>query len=131
MVDQDDATRVEILADIRRLYATGDYDGVAGAFGRLEDLNSIRSNIRIEAIALAARALVATGDPTGARAVIKPVWKQPMKNHRHYRYLAQVCLELGEYDRAASLANAAAGLKQQENDARMAAAEALGETSGA
>ncbi|MDH4386607.1 MAG: hypothetical protein QE280_14325 [Caulobacter sp.] len=127
MADQDDATRVEILADIRRRYATGDYEGVAAAFGRFEDLNAIRSNIRIEAIALAATALAPTGDPTGARAVIKPVWKQPMKNHRHYRYLAQVCLELGEYDRAASLANAAGALKQRENEARLALVEGTDE----
>ena len=121
MAEQDDATRIEILADIRRQYASGNYDAVASAFASLENINSIRSNIRIEAIALAARALIATGDTTEARAVIKPVWKQPMKNHRHYRYLAQVCLELGEYDRAASLANAAGALKQQETEARMAA----------
>ena len=121
MSEQDDATRIEILVDIRRRYASGNYDAVASAFASLENINSIRSNIRIEAIALAARALIATGDTTEARAIIKPVWKQPMKNHRHYRYLAQVCLELGEYDRAASLANAAGALKQQEIEARIAA----------
>ena len=126
MAEQDDATRIEILADIRRRYASGDYDAVASAFASLENINSIRSNIRIEAIALAARALIATGDTTQARAMIKPVWKQPMKNHRHYRYLAQVCLELGEYDRAAALANAAGDLKQKENEARIASAGDLG-----
>jgi len=122
MSEQDDASRIKILADIRRQYASGNYDAVASAYASLENINSIRSNIRIEAIALAARALIATGDTTEARAIIKPVWKQPMKNHRHYRYLAQVCLELGEYDRAASLANAAGALKQQEIEAKIAAA---------
>ena len=72
-------------------------------FEQLGPLDTLRSGIRIEAIALAVRTQIALGDKKLARELLKKIWEAPQKSHRLYRYAAIACLEFGEYRRALSL----------------------------
>jgi Flp pilus assembly protein TadD len=78
----------------------------------LGELNTIRSGVRIEAIALAGRAHIATGDRKAAHQLLRQAWKGSLKHHRLCRHLAIACLELGDYRRAAALTAKAAELSE-------------------
>jgi hypothetical protein len=99
-----------LLGSIREKFQKGDYSGALQNFRDLGDLKTIRSGIRIEAIALAARSNLALGSKRDAMKLLKSVGERPLKHHRLYRHLALACLELGDYRRAAEFAISAAEL---------------------
>jgi hypothetical protein len=103
---------MRILDAIRAAFAVGQYQTVLSAFDQLGDFRAVRSGIRVEAIALAARAHTAMGDTTAARQLLKQVWNAELKHHRHYRHVAHACLDLGEYRRAVALSEKAAELAE-------------------
>ena len=98
-----DQRRLDHLAAIRVAFANGRYQEVLENFEQLAPLDTLRSGIRVEAIALSVRTHIALGDKTSARGLLKQVWEAPQKSHRLYRYAAIACLEFGEYRRALSL----------------------------
>ena len=106
------------LNEMRAAFAAGQCQSVLEVFEALGDLGSIRSGIRIEAIALAARAHLAIGNKKGARQVLRHAWNASLKNHRLYRHVAIACLELGEYRRAIALVEKAAELAEAAASAR-------------
>lgn len=100
---QIDEKRLELLATMKAAFAAGRCQEVLETFERLAPLDSVRSGIRVEAIALAARTHLAVGAKKPARELLKLVWRAPLKNHRLCRYVAIASLELGEYHHALSL----------------------------
>ncbi len=108
-----DAQRAQLLETMRTAFPQGRHDEVLGAFEALGETKAIRSGIRVEAIALAARVRLAQGEKQAARQLLKQVWNAPLKNHRLCRHVAIACLELGEYRHAAALAERAAVLAGQ------------------
>jgi len=98
--EQLDQRRLDHLAAIRVAFAHGRHQEVLENFEQLAPLDTLRSGIRIEAIALAARTQIALGDKKSARELLKQIWQAPQKSHRHYRHAAIACLEFGEYRRA-------------------------------
>ena len=111
-----DAQRAELLETMRRAFLQGGHDEVMGAFEALGETKAIRSGIRVEAIALAARVKMAQGDKQAARQLLKQVWNAPLKHHRLCRQVAITCLEMGEYRHAAALAERAAALAEQAKE---------------
>jgi tetratricopeptide (TPR) repeat protein len=107
-----DQQRLDQLTAMKSAFATGRYPAVLEALEQLGPLDAIRSGIRIEAIALAARTQIAVGEKRAARDLLKQVWNASLKNHRLYRHVAMACLELGEYRRALSLIEKAVELKE-------------------
>ena len=108
-----DAQRAQLLETMRTAFPQGRHDEVLGAFEALGETKAIRSGIRVEAIALAARVRLAQDEKQAARQLLKQVWNAPLKNHRLCRHVAIACLELGEYRHAAALAERAAVLAEQ------------------
>jgi tetratricopeptide (TPR) repeat protein len=111
-----DASRAELLATMRAAFPLGNYVEVITAFEALGETKSIRSGIRVEAIALAARVKLAQGDKQAAKQLIKQVWNAPLKSHRLYRHVAIACLEMGEYNVALNLVNRAVQLAEQAKE---------------
>ena len=111
-----DAQRAELLETMRKAFPQGGYDQVLGAFEALGETKAIRSGIRVEAIALAARVKLAQGDKQAARQLLKQVWNAPLKNHRLCRHVAIASLEMGEYRHAAALTERAAALAEQAKE---------------
>ncbi len=111
-----DAHRAELLESMRAAFPQGCYDDLITAFEALGETKAIRSGIRVEAIALAARTRLAQGDKQAARQLLKQVWNAPLKNHRLCRHVAIACLEIGEYRHAAALAERAASLAEQAKE---------------
>lgn len=101
--EQLDRTRLDHLAAMRVAFAGGRHEEVGALLQQLAPLNTVRSGIRVEAIALAARSQMALGEKKTARELLKHIWEAPQKSHRLYRYVAIACLEFGEYRRARSL----------------------------
>ena len=112
-----DQKRLDHLAAIRVAFANGRYQEVLENFEQLAPLDTLRSGIRVEAIALAARTHIALGDKTSARVLLKQIWEAPQKSHRLYRYAAIACLEFGEYRRALSLIGKAIELSDADKPA--------------
>ena len=104
---------LEILKDLRQSFVQEKYDEALAAFERLGEIRTVRSGIRVEAISLASRALVAKGSRAEAREMLKQVWNSALKHHRLYRHVAHACLDLGEYRRAATLCEKAADLVEE------------------
>ena len=98
-----DQRQLDHLAAIRVAFANGRHQEVLDNFEQLAPVNTLRSGIRTEAIAFAARAQIALGEKKSARELLKHIWQAPQKSHRLYRYAAIACLEFGEYRRALSL----------------------------
>ena len=98
-----DQRQLDHLAAIRVAFANGRHQEVLENFEQLAPLDTLRSGIRVEAIALSVRTHIALGDKTSARGLLKQIWEAPQKSHRLYRYAAIACLEFGEYRRARSL----------------------------
>jgi hypothetical protein len=111
-----DAHRAELLESMRAAFPQGRYDDLITAFEALGETKAIRSGIRVEAIALAARTRLAQGDKQAARQLLKQVWNAPLKNHRLCRHVAIACLEIGEYRHAAALTERAASLAEQAKE---------------
>lgn len=111
------------LQHMRESFTVGDYGGVLAEFADLGDPRTVRGGIRIEAVALAARAHLALGSRRDARELLKTVWGRTLKTHRQYRYLALACLELGDYRRAADLATKAAEIVEADQAAAADAVE--------
>jgi thioredoxin-like negative regulator of GroEL len=109
-----DTEQSEILGSMRKAFAEGAYLQVQALLSSLGDIKTVRSGIRIDAVALAARAKLAEGDRKGARQLLQQVWAAKLKNHRQCRQLAIACLELGDYDRARELVEAAISLAQPQ-----------------
>ena len=100
--------RQAALQEMRGRFREHNYQGVLAAFESLGDLDAVRSGIRIEALALAARAHIGLSANKRARRLLEPVRDAPLKTDRQYGYLAAACLELGEYRWAATLLSRAA-----------------------
>ena len=111
-----DAQRAELLETMRKAFPQGGYGEVMAAFEALGETKAIRSGIRVEAIALAARVRLAQGDKQAARQLLKQVWNAPLKNHRLCRHVAIACLEMGEYRHAAALTERAAAMAEQAKE---------------
>lgn len=111
-----EAHRAGLLETMRSAFPNGQYDEVLGAFEALGEPRSIRSGIRVEAIAIAARVKIAQGDKAAARQLLKQVWNAPLKNHRLCRHVAIASLEMGEYRHALSLVERAASLAEQAKE---------------
>lgn len=103
-----DRQRLEQLAALKAAFAAGLHQEVLNTIEQLEPLDKLRSGIRVEAIALAARSQIALGERRLAHALLRQLWKATLKNHRHCRYAAIATLELGNYRRALSLTEKAA-----------------------
>ena len=109
-----DQRRLDLLAAIRIAFANGRYQEVLENFEQLAPLDTLRSGIRVEAIALSVRTHIALGDKTSARGLLKQIWEAPQKSHRLYRYAAIACLEFGDYRRALSLVGKAIELSDAD-----------------
>ena len=112
-----DQRRLDRLAAIRVAFANGRYQEVMENFEQLAPLDTLRSGIRVEAIALSVRTHIALGDKTSARGLLKQIWEAPQKSHRLYRYAAIACLEFGDYRRALSLTEKAFELSEANKPA--------------
>ena len=112
-----DQKRLDHLAAIRVAFANGRYQEVLENFEQLAPLNTLRSGIRVEAIAFAARTQIALGEKQSARELLKKIWEAPQKSHRLYRYAAIACLEFGDYRRALSLVGKAIELSDADKPA--------------
>lgn len=105
-----DQSHLDHLAAMRAAFTSGRHEDVLKEFEQLAPLNTLRSGIRIEAIALAARTHLASGDRKTARELLKQIWEAPQKSPRLYRYVAIACLEFGDYRRALSVMEKAIAL---------------------
>lgn len=112
-----DQRRMEHLATMKVAFAGGRYQEALDAFEQLAPLDGVRSGIRVEAIALAARAHLALGKKRAARDLLKLVWGASLKNDRLFRYVAIASLELGEYRHALSLVEKAIELSETKRAA--------------
>ena len=89
---------------MKAAFAAGRYQEVLEAFERLAPLEfGCEDELRVEAIALAARTHLAVGAKKPARELLKLVWQAPLKNHRLCRRVAIASLELGDTISALSL----------------------------
>ena len=72
-----DQRRLDHLAAIRIAFANGRHQEVLENFEQLAPLNTLRSGIRVEAIALSVRTHIALGDKTSARGLLAGLGGSP------------------------------------------------------
>ena len=103
-----DDEMLDILRLMREDFRVGQYDDVMGKLEQFEDIDRVRSGIRVEVVCLAARALIAKRETRRGRQLLKKVVKRDYSSSRLYGYVAMAMLELGDYSVAAELCRKAA-----------------------
>jgi predicted Zn-dependent protease len=99
-----------LLTAMREAFTKRDFEGTLAAFRHLIEMIRVPRNMRLEATCLAARALIARKDRSGARALLKPLLAENDTNPIHYDFLAHAFLDLRNYREAARLCDRAAAL---------------------
>jgi hypothetical protein len=102
----------DALAQMRTAFQTKNWAETLGIYERLRDRLKGQRGLRIEATCLAARALIAQKDRSGARSLLKWVAAGEYTKAVHYHFLAQAYLDLNSYREAARACERAAALSE-------------------
>jgi predicted Zn-dependent protease len=101
---------------MRESFLRRDFEETLAAFQQLAEVGRMPRNTRIEATCLAARALIASKDRSGARALLKPLLAEDYTKPIHYDFLAHAFLDLRNYREAARLCERAGELQEAQRE---------------
>lgn len=110
-----EADRGKILIDMREAFLRQDWKATLAAYEQFDDIKSVRTGIRIEAMCLAARALAASGDRRAAKDILFPLAKRDFPAHRFYGHVARALLDLPDYERAAQVCTKALNVVAEQS----------------
>lgn len=101
------------LALLREAFERRDWTETLATYEQLRDIKGQRA-VRLEATCLAARALAAQKDRSGARALLTTVAGMEYSKPVHYVFLAHAFLDLMQLKQAAMACERADELRQEE-----------------
>lgn len=90
----------QLMAEMRQSFDRGDWSATSKTYEQVAGMKTDRA-LRLEAACLAARALAAVKQRSGARQILKRVEKAEYKKPTHYEFLARAYLDLKQYKNAA------------------------------
>lgn len=99
--DEEKTVRDALVQRLRDAFAQHDWAETLAAYADLAPMFKGQRIVRLEATCLAARAQVALGDRSAARALLKPIAQHTYNKVIHYDLLARAFLDLRNYKEVA------------------------------
>lgn len=87
----------DLLGGLREAFGRDDWQKTLMIYETMLDIVKRRQSVRVEATALAARALVARKERSAARSLLKRIGDEEYPKAIHYDFLARAYLDLRNY----------------------------------